>query len=309
MLISFLPHFLFHIYFAIISLLATTSSFKFNIRMEKIIFTKMSGAGNDFVFIDKNQNDWLQVDTDFVQKICDRRNGIGADGLITIADSSTHNFIMNYYNADGSTGSLCANGARCAILFASDSGRLSSNRAEFISNGIEYKGEVISDSKIKFYLNPPKRIKYNFKIKAGGKLLNAHFADTGSPHVVIDISETEELFNSLDNVLVEMLGREIRNLPEFSPGGTNVNFIDVKDGAVNIRTYERGVESETLACGTGSVAAALICFITKKLSVPVKIIPKSNEKLFVNFDVENSKVRNLSLTGPAKVIFTGEMKI
>ena len=99
------------------------------------------------------------------------------------------------------------------------------------------------------------------------------------------------------------------NLPEFSPGGTNVNFIEFKNEVIHIRTYERGVESETLACGTGSVAAALICFVTKKLSVPREIIPKSNEKLFVNFDVENSKVRNLSLTGPAKVIFTGEIKI
>ena len=277
--------------------------------MKVLTFTKMSGAGNDFVFIDKKQNDWLQVNTDFVKKICDRRNGIGADGLITIEDSSTHNFIMNYYNTDGSTGSLCANGARCAILFASESSRLKDNKAEFISNGVEYKGEITSNSEIKFYLNPPKKIKYNFKIKAGGKLMNAHFADTGSPHVVIDINETEGFLTSLDNVPVEKLGREIRYLVEFSPGGTNVNFIFVKDEVIHIRTYERGVEAETLACGTGSVAAALICFVTKKLSVPVKIIPKSNEKLFVNFDVENSKVRNLSLTGPAKVTFTGEMKI
>jgi len=277
--------------------------------MEKIIFTKMSGAGNDFVLIDKKQNDWLQVDTDFVQNICDRRNGVGADGLITIEDSTTHNFIMNYYNADGSTGSLCANGARCAILYTSVSGRLAGNTAEFISNEVEYKGEVISNSEIKFFLNPPKKIKYNFKIKAGGKLINAHFADTGSPHVVIDINESEGFLTSLEKVQVESLGREIRNLPEFSPGGTNVNFVDVKDGVIHIRTYERGVESETLACGTGSVAAALICFVTKKLSVPVEIIPKSNEKLFVNFDVENSKVRNLSLTGPARVVFTGTIKI
>ncbi len=277
--------------------------------MKDLTFTKMSGAGNDFVFIDKKQNDWLQVDTNIVQKICDRRNGVGADGLITIEDSATHNFVMNYYNADGSTGSLCANGARCAILFTSESGRLQDKKAVFISNGVEYKGEVFSDSEIKFYLNPPKKIKYNFKIKAGGKLLNAHFADTGSPHVVIDINETEGFLNSLDTVSVDLLGREIRNLPEFSPGGTNVNFVNVKDEEIHIRTYERGVEAETLACGTGSVAAALICFVTQKLSVPVKIIPKSNEKLFVNFDVENSKVRNLSLTGPAKVIFTGKIKI
>jgi diaminopimelate epimerase len=277
--------------------------------MKFLTFKKMSGAGNDFVFIDKKQNDWLQVDADFVKKICDRRNGVGADGLITIEDSITHNFIMHYYNADGSTGSLCANGARCAILFAFNSDRLTGNKAEFISNGVEYKGEVLSDSEIKFYLNPPTKIKYNFKIKAGGRMINAHFADTGSPHVVIDINESEGFLKSLEEVPLEQLGREIRYLPEFSPDGTNVNFIEVKDGAIKIRTYERGVESETLSCGTGSVAAALICYITKKLSVPVKIIPKSNENLFVNFEVENFKIRNLSLTGPAKITFTGEMKI
>lgn len=277
--------------------------------MEVLTFTKMSGAGNDFVFLDKKRNDFLQVSSDFVRKICDRRNGIGADGLITIEDSSTHNFVMNYYNADGSTGSLCANGARCAILFASESGRLKDNKAEFVSNGFEYKGEVLSDTEIKFYLNPPKKLKYNFKIKAGGKLINAHFADTGSPHVVIDISESEGLLTSLEDINIELLGREIRNLPEFYPGGTNVNFVDVKNRVIYIRTYERGVEAETLACGTGSVAAAIICFVTKKISVPVKIIPKSNENLFVNFDVLDSKVRNLSLTGPAKVTFTGKMKI
>jgi diaminopimelate epimerase len=277
--------------------------------MRKIIFTKMSGAGNDFVIIDKRQNLSLTIDNKFVQKICDRRNGIGADGLITIEDSSDYNFIMDYYNADGSTGSLCANGARCAIRFASESGRLNNTAAYFLSNGEKYKGEVKSDSEITFYLNSPKKIKYNFKIKAGGKLLNAHYADTGSPHVIIDLSESEGFLKSLDKVPVEALGREIRYLSEFEPAGTNVNFIDVKDGVIRIRTYERGVEAETLACGTGSVAAAVICYVNHKLSLPIEIIPKSNEKLFVNFDVENLKVRNLSLTGPAKVIFTGEMKI
>jgi diaminopimelate epimerase len=277
--------------------------------MQKIIFTKMSGAGNDFVFLDKKLNNNIAITKGLVGKICDRRNGVGADGIITIEDSSVHNFIMNYFNADGSTGSLCANGARCAILFASQTGRLTNNKAEFISNKIEYKGEVISDSEIKFYLNPPKKIKYNFRIKTGGKLVNAHFADTGSPHIVIDISESEGMFTSLDTIRIDALGREIRNLPEFFPEGTNVNFIYVENEVIHIRTYERGVEAETLACGTGSVAAALICFVNKKLTVPIQIIPKSKEKLLVNFEVENSKVKNLSLTGPAKIVFTGEMNI
>ena len=277
--------------------------------MVKIIFTKMSGAGNDFIVLEKNQNEKFIPAKEIIPQLCDRRNGIGADGLIVIQDSNEYDFIMNYYNADGSTGSLCANGARCAILFASQSGRVKNAATNFISNDVEYKGEIISDSQIKFYLNPPKKMKYNFKIKAGGKLINAHYADTGSPHVIIDIEESEGFLSSLDNVPVEILGREIRYLPEFAPGGTNVNFINVKDKIIFIRTYERGVEAETLACGTGSVAAALISYVTHKIHPPIELFTKGNEKLFVNFDVENSKVNNLSLTGPAKIIFTGEMII
>ena len=114
---------------------------------------------------------------------------------------------------------------------------------------------------------------------------------------------------SLEKVPVESLGREIRYLPEFAPDGTNVNFINVEENLIHIRTYERGVEAETLACGTGSVAAALISYVTHKILPPIELLTKGNEKLFVNFDVENSKVKNLSLTGPAKVVFTGELII
>ena len=288
---------------------ATNQAVKLRFKMKKIVFTKMSGAGNDFVVLDNSQNADLQVTQEIVRKLCDRRNGIGADGLITIEDSSNHNFIMNYYNADGSKGSLCANGARCALLFASESGRLDSKSAKFLSNNVEFKGEILSDTQIKFYLNPPKKIKYNFKVKAGGRLINAHYADTGSPHVVIDINESEGFLTSLEKVPVDILGREIRYLPEFAPDGTNVNFIDIKGKIIHIRTYERGVEAETLACGTGSVATALISYVTHKILPPIELLTKGNEKLFVNFDVENSKVNNLSLTGPAKIVFTGEMII
>ncbi len=289
-------------------MITTGSSVKFHDVMKKINFAKMTGAGNDFVVIDGKINTSFNVSEELVQRICDRRNGVGADGLIIINDSIDHNFVMNYYNADGSTGSLCANGARCAVIYASTTGRLNGLTAKFISNEIEYNAELLSNSEVRFYLNPPKKLKYNFKIKAAGKLLNAHFADTGSPHIVIDLNEIERLFDSLDSVPVESIGSEIRYLPEFLPGGTNVNFVEVKDGVVHIRTYERGVEAETLACGTGAVAAALICYVNRKLTVPIQIIPKSKEKLLVNFEVENSKVRNVSLTGPAKIVFTGEMK-
>jgi len=235
----------------------------FFIKMKKLVFTKMSGSGNDFIVIDRKLNPGLLLTAEFIAGLCHRRNAIGADGVLVIEDSANYNFIMNYFNADGSTGSLCANGARCAIRFASESGRLKNDSARFLSNDIEYTGKILPDGMIQFFLNSPKKIKYNFKVKAANQLITAHFADTGSPHIVIRLNDEQNGFDflkSLHTVPVEELGREIRYLPEFSPGGTNVNFISVADGAIRIRTYERGVEAETLSCGTGSVAAALVAY-------------------------------------------------
>ena len=272
----------------------------------------MSGTGNDFIFIDEADNPGLKLESEVVRKLCDRKNGIGADGVIEIHKSAKYDFGMKYYNADGSTGSLCANGARCAIFYAFKTDRLINSTAKFLSNNVEYSGEILSNGDVKFNLNSPKKIKYNFKLKAADQLINSHFADTGSPHVVINIAEKENNFDflsSLENLPVESLGREIRYLPEFAPGGTNVNFIKINDDAISIRSYERGVEAETLSCGTGSVAAAIIGYVTDGLRPPIKIITKGNEKLFVNFDVENQKVKNISLTGSASIVFTGKIEI
>ncbi len=284
----------------------------FFIKMKKLVFTKMSGAGNDFIVIDRKLNPDLLLTAEFINLLCNRRNAIGADGVLVIEDSVDHDFVMNYFNADGSTGSLCANGARCAIRFASESGRLKNDSARFLSNDIEYTGKILPDGLIQFFLNSPQKIKYNFKVKAANQLITANFADTGSPHIVIRLNDEQNRFDflkSLHTVPVEELGREIRFLPEFSPGGANVNFISITDGEIRIRTYERGVEAETLSCGTGSVAAALVAYVTDGLRPPVKIITKENENLFVNFEVENQKVKNISLTGPAEIVYSGTMEI
>lgn len=271
----------------------------------------MSGAGNDFVIIDSLKNPDISLTPKNIKKLCSRRTGIGADGLITISDADKTDFEMNYYNADGSTGSLCANGARCAIKFAFLSQRLKNKIANFIANGVKYSGEVIDDELIKFNLNPPQKIKYNFKIKTSGQLINANFADTGSPHVVIKISDVlknpnnpDSFYDDIKDFPVFKLGKEIRNLTEFNEG-TNVNFVMVDKGELSIRTYERGVEDETLACGTGSVAAAFICYVTDKLEPPITLNTRGGNKLIVNFEVENQKVKNLSLTGPAEIIYEG----
>lgn len=282
--------------------------------MKKISFKKMSGAGNDFIVIDKNLNPLLDLDQNIIRKLCDRRYGIGADGVITISDSNKYDFEMEYFNADGSTGSLCGNGARCAIRFAENSSRLRGNKTKFLSNSIPYNGEVLKDNLIKFDFNSPGKLKLNFKVKAGNQLINSCYVDTGSPHVVIKIEDVLKDANRLDSKYSELdqfpvfeLGREIRYLKDFSPDGTNVNFMKIINGIVHIRTYERGVENETLSCGTGSTATAIISHLIDNLQPPITLLTHGGDILIVNFNIENQKIENLSLTGPANIIFSGEI--
>lgn len=270
--------------------------------MKNISFTKMSGAGNDFILIDGDDYPELLLSEKTIQKLCDRHNGIGADGVILISSSKQYDFVMNYHNADGSTGSLCGNGARCAIKFALDTKRIKDKSTRFLSNNSEYSGEILENGTIRFNLNPPFDLRKNIKLKTAGKDMAAHFINTGSPHVIIKVED-------LDIISVETIGKEIRCLTEFAPGGTNVNFVKIVNEEIHIRTYERGVESETLACGTGSVAAAIICHENDGIKPPVTILPRSKDKLFVNFDVRNDEFSNVSLTGPVKEVYKGQFQI
>jgi diaminopimelate epimerase len=279
--------------------------------MQKISFAKMSGAGNDFILIDKNSHHSLVLSNDLIHKLCDRHNGIGADGIITVSDSKEYDFVMEYFNADGSTGSLCGNGARCAISFAASKLGLN-DKIRFLSNGVNYSGEIIGD-KIRFYFNQPKNLKMNFKVKAANQLITADYIDTGSPHVVIDIREIAKdpskpayRYKNINEVPVYSIGREIRYLSDFAPEGTNVNFISIGNGKLYIRTYERGVENETLSCGTGSAASALISFFKDELKPPVILKTHGGDGLIVDFKFEDKKIKELSLTGPVKTSFTGE---
>lgn len=280
--------------------------------MSEIFFTKMTGAGNDFIFIDKKKNPILSPNPGQIRKLCNRRFGIGADGLIIIEDIAGYNFKMQYFNSDGSTGTLCANGARCAIRFADLTDRLKHGKASFIANGIEYSGEVLDNELISFNLNEPHNIILKKKLRLSNKIINYSFADTGSPHVVVmiedimDASTNSQIrFSDINEVPVFDLGREIRLHDEFMPYGTNVNFIQIIGGILYIRTYERGVEDETLACGTGSVAAAVIANISGKLAPPITIKTFGGDNMIVNFKLENQKAENLTLTGPAVAVFEG----
>ncbi len=281
--------------------------------MQKLHFTKMSGAGNDFVLIDKNQNKSLSFGKKLIMSICDRRNGIGADGLISVTRSNKYDFSMQYFNADGSTGTLCGNGARCAIKFAEINGFTKNGNVEFLSNGKKYTGEVLKKGIVKFNLRKPKDLRKDFNIKIDDFDINASYIDTGSPHVVIFIEDIKKsnknVFRNIRDVPVYDIGKKIRYFRYFQPKGTNVNFVQLKDNELNIRTYERGVENETLACGTGAVATAIISNLEKNLKPPVTLITKGGDNLIVDFNLSNGRYKDLSLTGPAKVVFDGELSL
>lgn len=282
--------------------------------VNKIYFIKMSGAGNDFIVVDKKINPGVFFDDALIRRLCNRRTGIGADGLIAISDSDVCDFEMEYFNADGSTGSLCGNGARCAVKFAELSNRLQKNETKFLSNKTTYKGEILGENEIKFYFNFPENFKFDFILNVEGQNIKANYVDTGSPHVIIKIEDvlkipgnSSSLYRNLTDFPVYTLGKEIRNHPLFTPGGTNVNFIKIKDDKIYIRTYERGVEDETFACGTGSTAAGLIAYYRYNLKPPISLITKGGDELKVDFNFDGEKIKNLSLTGPAITVFTGEI--
>lgn len=276
--------------------------------MSEIIFTKITGAGNDFVLIDKDKNPNLVLNSELIKAICDRRYGIGADGVLTISDCKNYDFEMEYFNSDGSDGMLCGNGARSIIKYANFSGRLKSSKTEFLFQNQSFSGEVLEKDEIKFNLNTPTKLKLNYEIEILNQKFNVSFIDTGAYHVVIDVDEKGNDLSLLNLFPVEQFGKEIRYSNYYKPLGTNVNFISIKNGIINIRTYERGVEEETLACGTGSVASAIISYLNGKVVPPVKLVTKSEEILTVDFEYENEKFSNISLTGPAKIVFEGKYK-
>lgn len=276
----------------------------------------MSGAGNDFILIDKSLNPEIVLSNDLIMRFCDRRKGIGADGIILIENTDKYDFSMEYYNSDGSTTTLCGNGARCAIRYAKRSGRVTGKTAQFLSNGIEYKGELLNNGLVTFNLNQPQNLRENFLIESFGYKIPASFVDTGSPHVVINVGELDSTFtdkmeitSGLVNFPVVKIGKEIRNNKKLAPVGSNVNFVEIIKDSIHIRTYERGVENETLACGTGAVASAIIGSIKYKINPPVSIVTEGGDILKVDFEINGPDIINVSLTGPALEIFSGEISI
>ncbi len=276
-------------------------------------FTKMTGAGNDFILFDDES---LELNADKIRILCSRNYGIGADGILTIHKSKTLDFKVFYYNSDGSEGALCANGARCAVKYLYEKGKIGrTTQFEFV--GQTFKTEVISDTNIRQWINSPLNIKLNFKVETPRQFFNSNYVDIGSKHLVIFVddilinpSDIQSVVNNLALVDVNSLGRELRFHTDFAPDGLNVNFIQITDkNQLSIRTYERGVESETLACGSGCVSSAIITFLVKELETPIRIKTFGGEFLEVDFNYDGIKFTNITLTGPAKKVFEGKIDL
>jgi diaminopimelate epimerase len=264
-------------------------------------FTKMNGAGNDFILFDNRSGD-IDLDRNQIALLCDRHRGIGADGILLLEKPTNRaDFRMRYFNADGGEAEMCGNGARCFARFANKV----AGQKEKIS--FETPAGVISaefkDDFVTLRMTEPTDLRLNIDVPLAAEDKAIHFINSGVPHVVIAVAK-------IDDADVRREGAAIRYHKMFSPNGTNVNFIEKRGpNKIAIRTYERGVEDETLACGTGIVASALIFAASEKSSSPITVLARGGDELEVGFEKTGAGFRNVTLTGPAEFVFEGNIDI
>jgi diaminopimelate epimerase len=265
--------------------------------MSKIPFTKYQGAGNDFIMIDDREGKWHQRITEaWVERVCDRRFGIGADGLILLqAGNNGADFFMKYYNADGRTSTFCGNGGRCIVSFASSLG-IHHGETRFLGTDGWHNGWILQDGSVQISMLDVRKIE---KLKDSTYVLF-----TGSPHYVTFVTQVDQI-----DVAVE--GRQVRNNASFSAEGINVNFVElIEPGSIKIRTYERGVEDETYACGTGVVAAAIAQAVhTNDYSGKCKVRAVGGVLTVTYKRTGPDHFENVMLTGSAHEVFNGEIEL
>jgi len=270
--------------------------------MNKIPFMKLSGAGNDFVIINNLNRVVDSTDSEFmnfVMKVCQRRMSVGADGVLLVEPIDDVDFRMRYFNADGGEVETCGNGARCISKFAYLNG-IVSEQMRFLTNAGVYEAEVVGEN-VKVRMSDPTDIRINVPLRLEDGVHNVGFANSGVPHVVFFVEDLQatDVFD---------LGQQTRYHNDFKPAGTNANFIRIhSQELIEIRTYERGVENETLACGTGSIASAIVSATLGEVKSPVSVKTASGVVLKIHFDLENDEVKNVYLEGDARVIFAGEL--
>ncbi|TAN38252.1 MAG: diaminopimelate epimerase [Verrucomicrobia bacterium] len=265
----------------------------------KIPFWKMHGAANDFILVDDRAQTFPAADQAWLAQIMARHTGIGSEGLLLVQPSQQADFRMRFFNPDGGEAEMCGNGARCIARFAHDRGVAPANmQIETVAG--EVRADILG-ARVRLHMPPPRDWQLNQRLTAEGRAWTYHFVNTGVPHVVLEADD-------LAVVDVARVGAAIRRHAAFAPRGTNVNFIHVEpDHAVRVRTFERGVEAETLACGTGMVACALIAGKLGRTTPPVRVQPASGDELEVHFVLTPDGARDVTLLGPAQYVFQGEL--
>lgn len=250
-----------------------------------ISFSKYEGAGNDFILID-NRHQTIQLSQEKISKLCHRRFGIGADGLMLLENDSESDFRMKYYNSDGLEGSMCGNGGRCIVSFAHQIGII---KQEYLFNAVDGLHKAsLSNGIVNLKMSDIENIE---------KHKSEWFLDTGSPHVV-------KILDDIKTLDIDSKGKELRFDKRFGVAGTNVNFINIIEDSIYIRTYERGVEEETLACGTGAVASAIVAHHINNAISSFKVFA-SGGNLNVSFKFKSNKYSDIWLSGPATKVFNG----
>ncbi|HEX5222757.1 MAG TPA: diaminopimelate epimerase [Verrucomicrobiae bacterium] len=264
-------------------------------------FTKMNGAGNDFILLD-NRAGKIQLSREQIVRLCDRHRGVGADGIMILVPSRTGkaDWAWDFYNSDGSTGEMCGNGARCFARFVQRTVGLHRDFTFETEAGIitaTFHGERVTVN-----LTKPKDLKLNQTVSLSTGDNTIHSLNTGVPHAVLYVPDA-------DKAMVMSLGPEIRRHAFFGPRGTNVNFVQVlAPNHIRVRTFERGVEGETLACGTGVCASAMISARVHHFASPVKVQVQGGDTLEVSFK-DNGEFEDVRLTGPADFVFAGRIEV
>lgn len=248
--------------------------------------------------VDGRNNTMLDRSQSTIAHLCDRHFGIGADGLIILEESEKHNFTMRYYNADGLPGTMCGNGGRCTVAFAAECGMMKDICVFEAADGL-HSAKINDRKEVELGMNDVEKIVKIEKDEKNKKLGEMIFLDTGSPHLIQFVDDVEA-------VDIDVIGKTLRYDERF-PEGSNVNFVELSDGSITVRTYERGVEAETLSCGTGVTASAIATFMKNEdYGKKIKVHTRGGE-LSVSFEKENESITNIILRGPTCKVFAGEI--
>lgn len=269
--------------------------------MRKISFSKYSGCGNDFILIDNRNLSFSIKEKSLIEDLCRRSLGIGADGLILLEESTKADYRMRIFNADGGEAEMCGNGLRCFGLFIKELGIPGNQFTIEVMEAIYSLSP--SANRVSVTMIPPAQIKWEIDVTVHDETFKVDFLNTGVPHVVRFVEDIE-------SVHFETLGPALRYHQIFSPKGTNVDFASLRtDNILEMRTYERGVEGETLACGTGATAVAIAAARKYGLKSPITVLTRSGEHLDFDLNIINDHIENIVMKGPAKRIYSGIVEL